>query len=81
MGRELTTNKLRSWVQGARRGAKVRDSAFFQAVVAAVRPQHDPALPQVVLPPRLEQVLALVSCNRTNRQIAIELAITERTVG
>ena len=81
--KEVTSEQLIDAVQAVSQGQSILDPAVTQRVLSKVRSLAAPASQdkQEALSPQEERVLALVAEGKTNKEIAIFLNLSDKTVG
>lgn len=80
--KEIGGNALVQAIEAVARGQSVFDPAAVRRMVAQVQPQpgEEKPLPEDALSPRDERILALVAEGKTNKEIARELGLSDKTI-
>ncbi len=80
--KEIGRDALVQAIEAVARGQSIFDPAAVQRMIAQMHPQSadEKPLPEDALSPRDERILALVAEGKTNKQIAAELDLSDKTI-
>jgi DNA-binding NarL/FixJ family response regulator len=80
--KEIGGGALVQAIEAVARGQSIFDPAAVQRMIAQMHPQSadEKPLPEDALTPRDERILELVAEGKTNKQIAVELDLSDKTI-